>query len=44
MARRSPVAATVLLRWDRSLDPGIALYALYVPFELILGLWLVIRG
>ena len=35
--------ATVLLVWDHGLDPSIALYALYVPFELVLGLWLLIK-
>ena len=38
------LVATVMLVWDRSLDPGVALYALYVPFELILGLWLLVKG
>jgi hypothetical protein len=35
---------TVLLVWDRSRDPSIALYAPYVPFELVIGLWLLIKG
>jgi len=35
---------TALLVWDRSLDPSIALYAPYVPFELVIGLWLLIKG
>jgi hypothetical protein len=38
------MVATALLVWDRSLDPSFALYALYVPFELVLGLWLLIKG
>ena len=38
------LVATALLLWDHSLDPSFALYALYVPFELVLGLWLLIRG
>ena len=38
------LVATVLLVWDHSLHPSIALYALYVPFELVLGLWLLIKG
>ena len=38
------LVATSLLVWNPSLDPSIALYALYVPFELVLGLWLLIRG
>ena len=38
------LVATVLLVWDHGIDPGLALYALYVPFELVLGLWLLIKG
>ena len=38
------LVATVVLVWDDSLDPSVALYALYVPFELVLGLWLLIKG
>ena len=38
------MVATALLVWERSLDPSFALYALYVPFELVLGLWLLIKG
>ncbi|WP_165372893.1 DUF4386 domain-containing protein [Pengzhenrongella frigida] len=38
------LAATVLLLWDNSRDLGFALYALYIPFELVLGLWLLIKG
>jgi hypothetical protein len=33
-----------MLVWNPTLDPSVALYALYVPFELVLGLWLLIRG
>jgi len=36
--------ATVLLVWNRDLEPSLALYALYVPFELAIGLWLVLKG
>jgi Domain of unknown function (DUF4386) len=35
---------TALLVWDPSHDPSIALYAPYVPFELVIGLWLLIKG
>jgi len=38
------LVSTVLLVWDRSQNPAIALYALYAPFELVLGLWLLIKG
>jgi len=38
------LVATVLVVWNPDLDPGFALYALYVPFELVLGLWLLIKG
>jgi hypothetical protein len=38
------LVATVLLVWDHSLDPGVAMYALYVPFELVLGVWLLVKG
>ena len=34
----------VLLIWDHTLDPITALYGPYVPFELVLGLWLLIKG
>ena len=37
------LVATVMLVWDRALEPSVALYALYVPFELILGLWLLVK-
>jgi Domain of unknown function (DUF4386) len=40
-----PVAvATLMLLWDRNSSPSAALYAAYVPFELVIGLWLVVRG
>ena len=35
---------TLLIIWDRSLDLGTALYVAYVPFELVVGLWLLIKG
>jgi hypothetical protein len=38
------LVATLMLVWDRSLQPSIVLYAAYVPFELVIGLWLLIRG
>lgn len=38
------LVATLMLIWDRSNDPAIALYAPYVPYELTLGLWLLIKG
>jgi len=38
------LVATLMLVWDRSLQPSVALYAAYVPFELVIGLWLLIRG
>jgi len=38
------LVATLALVWDRSLQPSVALYAAYVPFELVIGLWLLIRG
>ena len=38
------LVATLMLVWDRSLQPSVALYAAYVPFELVIGLWLLFRG
>lgn len=38
------LVATLLLVWDRSNNPGIAFYAPYVPFELVMGLWLLMKG
>lgn len=38
------LVTTALLVWDRSLEPSFAMYALYIPFELVLGLWLLIKG
>ena len=38
------LVATSMLVWNPTLDPSVALYALYVPFELVLGLWLLIKG
>jgi hypothetical protein len=34
----------LLILWDRSLDPGIALFVPYVSFELVIGLWLLVKG
>ncbi len=38
------LVATLMLIWDRHLEPSRVLYAPYVPFELALGLWLLIKG
>jgi hypothetical protein len=38
------LVATLMLVWDRSLQPSVVLYSAYVPFELVVGLWLLIRG
>jgi hypothetical protein len=38
------LVGTLLYVWDRSLNPSIALYVPYVPFELVIGLWLLIKG
>ena len=38
------LVATLMLIWDRDLDPSRMLYAPYVPFELAIGLWLLIKG
>ena len=38
------LVATLMLIWDRGLNPSFALYALYVPVELVVGLWLLIKG
>jgi Cu/Ag efflux pump CusA len=35
---------TLLIIWDRSLNLGTALYVAYVPFELVVGLWLLIKS
>jgi len=36
--------ATLVLVWNRDLTPPIWLYAAYVPFELVVGLWLLVTG
>jgi hypothetical protein len=36
--------ATLLNVWDRGLEPPIVLYAAYVPFELVVGIWLLVKG
>ena len=38
------LVATLMLVWDRSLQPSVLLYIAYVPFELVIGLWLLVRG
>jgi hypothetical protein len=38
------LAGTLLMVWDRSLNVSFALYIPYVPFELVIGLWLLVRG
>jgi Domain of unknown function (DUF4386) len=36
--------ATLLYLWDRDLQPPILLYVAYMPFELVVGLWLLVKG
>jgi len=36
--------ATVTLVWNRDVLTPILLYAAYVPFELVVGIWLLIKG
>ena len=38
------LVGTLILVWDRSLSPSIAVYVPYVPFELVVGVWLLARG
>lgn len=38
------LAGTLLMVWDRSLNVSFAIYIPYLPFELVTGLWLLIRG
>ncbi len=38
------LVGTLLFVWDRSLNPSIALYIPYVPFEPVIGLWLLVEG
>jgi len=35
---------TLILIWNRDVQTPILLYAAYVPFELVVGMWLVIKG
>lgn len=35
---------TLLLAWDRSIEVSFLLYLPYIPFELVIGLWLLVRG
>jgi Domain of unknown function (DUF4386) len=35
---------TLLSVWDRALHPPILLYAAYVPYELFVGIWLLVKG
>ena len=36
--------ATLMLVWDRSLQPPLLLYITYVPVELAVGIWLLVTG
>jgi hypothetical protein len=38
------LAGTLLAVWDRSISVSFAIYIPYLPFELVTGLWLLIRG
>lgn len=38
------LVGTLLLVWDRSLAPSAALYVPYVPFEFVIGVWLLVKG
>ena len=44
LALPSVLLGTLLLVYDRSLDPSFALYIPYVPFELVIGLWFLTKG
>ena len=35
---------TLLSVWDRDLHPPILLYAAYVPYQLFVGIWLLVKG
>jgi len=37
-------AGTLLNVWDRDLQPPVVIYAAYVPFELVVGIWLLVKG
>lgn len=36
--------ATLLSVWDRGLHPPILLYVAYTPYELFVGIWLLVKG
>jgi hypothetical protein len=36
--------ATLLNVWDRELEPSILLYVAYMPFEFVVGVWLLVKG
>jgi hypothetical protein len=38
------LAGTLAQVWDSSLNVPFALYIPYLPFELVIGLWLLVRG
>lgn len=38
------LADTLVMVFDRGLTLGAPMYVLYVPFELVIGLWLLVRG
>ena len=38
------LVATLLNVWDRGLEPSVILYAAYVPFEFVVGMWLLVKG
>lgn len=38
------LVATLMLIWDRDLEPSRVLYAPYAPFELAVGLWLLLKS
>ncbi len=38
------LADTLLMVFDRELSLGMSMYALYVPFELVIGTWLLVKG
>jgi hypothetical protein len=42
--RRLVGLATLVLVWDRDLQPPILLYVAYVPFEFVVGCWLLVKG
>jgi len=38
------LVATLVLVWDHHQQPPLVLYAPYVPFELVVGVWLLVKG